>query len=77
MSWPPLGRGFPLKMWSLSGRISGEAACRGRGRECWNLQLDLLSWQRASEGQLQMRNDLMEKIQGKELGKESKVAHDV
>lgn len=44
---------------------------------CWNLRLDLLSRQRASEGQLQMRNDLTEKIQGKELGKEKKVVHDV
>lgn len=58
--WPPLGRGFPLKNWSWSGRIPGEAACRGSGREHWDLELDLLLPQlRASESQLRMRGRLV------------------
>lgn len=55
VTWPPLGRGFPLKNRSVSGRTSGEAARRGTGRECWNRELDLLPWQKVSEGQLQIR----------------------
>lgn len=37
MTGPPLGGGFPLKSWRLSGRISGEAACGGSGGEPWDL----------------------------------------
>lgn len=55
VTWPPLGRGCPLKNRSLSGRTSGEGACGRSGRECWNPELDLLPWQKASEGQLQIR----------------------